>query len=37
VKLKISIFPEVDVGVGEVPPNHLIVAAEPLTFRVDGM
>jgi hypothetical protein len=37
VKLKISILPEDDVGVGDVPPNHLIVTAEPLTFRVDGM
>jgi hypothetical protein len=32
-----SILPDVEVGVGDKAPNHLIVTAEPLTVNVDGM
>jgi hypothetical protein len=35
--VKASIRPEVDVGVGAEPPDHLIVAPEPLILKALGM
>jgi hypothetical protein len=36
-RVKISIFPLDDVGVGAVPPAHFIVIAEPLIVNVVGI
>jgi hypothetical protein len=37
VKLKISILPDVEVGVGAIAPNQRIDTPDPFTFSVEGM